>query len=78
MIRVIFFGPIAEIIGKREITVDKNDFSTTSDIFDLICETYPKLVSHRLLYSINQEYATGKEIIQDDDELSIFTAVSGG
>ena len=78
MVRVIFFGPIAEIIGKREIVVNANDFSTTRGIFDFICETYPKLVSHRLLYSKNQEYATGEENIQDGDELSIFTAVSGG
>jgi molybdopterin converting factor small subunit len=31
-----------------------------------------------LLLAINEEYATGDEIISDGDELAIFTAVSGG
>lgn len=39
---------------------------------------FPGLASHKLLYSVNQSYAAGGERLKSDDELAIFTAVSGG
>ena len=45
---------------------------------DLVQSEYPALKGHKLLFSINQQYANGDEIIRDGDELAIFTAVSGG
>ncbi len=78
MVRLLFFGATAEITGEREIMVDERGSSRASDLFKLIRKNYPKLGSHRLLYSINHQYATGDEVVHDGDELSIFTAVSGG
>ena len=52
--------------------------STSKTVFDRIKSEFPKLGSHKLLYSLNQTYATGDEIVRDGDELAIFTAVSGG
>ena len=47
-------------------------------VFDHIKSEFPKLDNHKLLYSLNQTYAIGDEIVRDGDELAIFTAVSGG
>ncbi len=58
--------------------MDIADGSKASEIFDQIKAKYPSLASHRLLFSVNQQYATGDEIIRNGDELAIFTAVSGG
>ncbi len=77
-IRVLFFGSTAAVTSKREIEMDVDDETHARTIFDQILTEYPRLAAHRLLFSVNQQYATGDEIIRDGDELAIFTAVSGG
>lgn len=77
-IRVLFFGATAGITGKREIQVELTNAVKAGKIFDRLLAEYPDMATHRLLLSVNQQYATGDEIIQDGDELAIFTAVSGG
>jgi len=47
-------------------------------MLEQVVEEYPKLSTLKLLVSLNQEYSTGHEIINDNDELAIFTSVSGG
>lgn len=52
--------------------------STAKTIFDQILAEYPLLAGHKLHFSVNQEFATGEELLTDGDELAVFTAVSGG
>ena len=47
-------------------------------MIDDVVAKYPKLAAHRLLFAVNQAYSDGSELINDEDELAIFTAVSGG
>ena len=77
-IQVLFFGATSSVTGKRQIDVDVPDGKKAGDIFDQLLAEYPRLAVHRLLFSVNQQYATGNEIVRDGDELAIFTAVSGG
>ena len=77
-IRILFFGSTAAIIGKRQIDFKLAGGSNAGNVFDQLLAEYPKLTNHRLLFSVNQQYATGEEILNDGDELAIFTAVSGG
>ena len=77
-IQVLFFGSTAAVTGKRQVEVELIDESTARNMFDQLLAEYPKLSNHKLLFSVNQQYATGDEIIRDGDELAIFTAVSGG
>lgn len=77
-IRVLFFGSTVAETGKRQIEIDLVDESKTREILDQLLADYPKLTGHHLLFAVNQEYATGNEIVHDGDELAIFTAVSGG
>ncbi|MFN0277553.1 MAG: MoaD/ThiS family protein [Pyrinomonadaceae bacterium] len=77
-IKILFFGSTAEIIGKREIEIELTSSSKAERVFEGLIAEYPRLVAHSLLFSINQQYATGEEILKDGDELAIFTAVSGG
>ena len=39
---------------------------------------YPALAAHKLLTAVNEEYADPDTILNDGDEIAIFTAVSGG
>lgn len=77
-IRVLFFGATAEITGERALTFDPPGSATSGNVFESVLARYPSLSSHRLLYSVNQTYASGEESVADGDELAIFTAVSGG
>jgi molybdopterin converting factor small subunit len=77
-VSVLFFGATASEIGRRKIELDLDQPTTTRSCFDELLRTYPQLTRHKLLFSRNQEYATGDELLMDGDELAVFTAVSGG
>ena len=77
-ISVLFFGATANTVGERSIEISLPDCATSNTVFEQIKDKFPKLNSHKLLYSLNQNYATGDEIVRDGDEIAIFTAVSGG
>jgi molybdopterin converting factor subunit 1 len=76
--KVLFFGQTAEITGLRELEISLDEVVKADQAFAGILEKFPKLSEHKLLFAVNQEYAKGEEIINDGDELAIFTAVSGG
>ncbi len=76
--RVLFFGATAEAVGKREIEIDLARQTKADDVFAQILTIYPQLKRYSLLFAVNQEYLNGKEIINEGDELAVFTAVSGG
>jgi len=76
--RVLFFGATADITGHREIEISVSDDLTAEAALKEIVRNLPGLGSHKLLISINQQYAAQGEIVRDGDELAIFTAVSGG
>ena len=77
-IKILFFGATADATGNREIVINKNGFSTVDSMLDELYSTYPRLASLRLLVSIDQQYADCNDIVNDGDEIAIFTAVSGG
>lgn len=77
-VRILFFGATADATGNREIVINENGFLNVGSILKELSETYPQLESHRLRFSINQQYASANEPVTDGDEIAVFTAVSGG
>jgi len=77
-IRLLFFGATADITGQRRVDVELPPDAKAAEIFKKLISDHPLLAKHRLYFSVNQKYATGDEILNDGDELAIFTAVSGG
>ena len=77
-VQVLFFGATADAVGKRQIEIDLADETQAENAFRKIVGEFPQLESHSLLFAVNQEYASGKEIIRNGDELAVFTHVSGG
>jgi molybdopterin converting factor subunit 1 len=80
-IRVLFFGAAAEIAGQRSHEFSAASETKASDVFAAILADFPEIADRygdSLLYSINQNYAEGKEVLFDGDELAIFPPVSGG
>jgi molybdopterin converting factor small subunit len=77
-ISVLFFGATAAIAGHRRVDIDLPADARASDVFEKLIADHPRLAAHKLHLSVNQQYATGDETLNDGDELAIFTAVSGG
>lgn len=77
-INVLFFGATADAVGSRETTVDLDANATTGAALESVIRQRPSLRNHKLLVSVNQEYASPKTPLKEGDELAIFTAVSGG
>lgn len=77
-VSVLFFGATAEAVGEREIEIDLENETRAENAFRQILQEFPQLQNHSLLFSVNQEYSNGDEIIRNGDELAVFTAVSGG
>ena len=77
-VNVLFFGQTAEIVGRRELEIPLEIQTKANEVFAKITEEYPQLKDNKLLFAVNQEYANGEELLQNGDELAVFTAVSGG
>lgn len=77
-IQILFFGAMASVVGTRNVEISLPNESTAEMAVVQMKSTFPKLSGHKLLYSLNQNYATGGEIVREGDEIAIFTAVSGG
>ena len=81
-VKVLFFGATADSVGKREVAVSLDENTNAKNALEKIFATFPNLEKNHdkksLHFSVNQEYANGEEVINDGDELAVFTAVSGG
>ncbi len=77
-VQVLFFGATADAAGEREIEIELADETRAANAFEKIVARFPQLENHSLLLAVNQEYASGDEIIRNGDQLAVFTHVSGG
>lgn len=77
-VSVLFFGATADAAGKREIEMTFTGSVKSAEAFAEIKKKFPRLQEHTLLFAVNQEYANGGETLDNNDELAVFTAVSGG
>ncbi|MBX3282533.1 MAG: MoaD/ThiS family protein [Acidobacteria bacterium] len=77
-IRVLFFGATADSVGRRSDEMSLTAEMTTREVLAKLIDEFPALSRMKLHVSLNQEYASGKEIVKDGDEIAVFTAVSGG
>jgi sulfur-carrier protein len=77
-VQVLFFGATAQETGEREIEFQLTENSKASDALAQIVSKYPQLEKHSLLFAVNQEYVGADKLINNGDELAVFTAVSGG
>jgi molybdopterin converting factor small subunit len=77
-VKVLFFGATAAISGRHEIELTDFHGMWARELFAHLLTEYPGLSGQKLLFSLNQQYSTGEEIIRSGDEIAIFTAVSGG
>ena len=77
-VRVLYFGATAAEVGQRSEDLELPIGSESHEAFDIVLGAHPRLAAHKLLFSVNKEYASGHEKLTSGDELAVFTAVSGG
>lgn len=77
-VQVLFFGATADTVGQRRMEIELPKNAVASLILEKLVSDFPSISKHRLLYSVNQQYASGNEVLADGDEIAVFTAVSGG
>ncbi|MEP7075219.1 MAG: MoaD/ThiS family protein [Acidobacteriota bacterium] len=78
MIKALFFGLTADLIGSRSTDLDLKDHATPANVLEHLVAAYPELAPHRILIAVNEEYVYADTVLHDGDELAFFSAVSGG
>jgi molybdopterin synthase catalytic subunit len=79
-VRVLFFGRLAELAGRRSETAALPDFATVADLMSHYGARIPELAkfSGSLAVSVNLEYATSATHLNNGDEIALLPPVSGG
>jgi len=79
MIKVLFFGPVAERIGRREMQLDFTDGMTLHDVTHNIGMQHPSALSIVSFFAVNQQQVRDKQIaLHDGDEIAFMAKFSGG
>jgi molybdopterin synthase catalytic subunit len=79
-VRVLFFGPVKDLLGSREQTVDLPAGSTLGALFDHYTNRVPRLkeLADSIVLARNQEFAEPGVLLADGDEVAFLPPVSGG
>lgn len=79
-VRVKFFAILRERAGVSEVSKELSEGSTVGDLWRELQKDYPKLAvpGIRLLYAVNQNYATADDCLREQDEVGFIPPVSGG
>ncbi|MEK7810918.1 MAG: MoaD/ThiS family protein [Pseudomonadota bacterium] len=79
MIKVLFFGPVADRIGQREIQLDFTEGMTLHDITHKIGMLHPGALNIVSFIAINQQQVRDKQMaLNDNDEIALMAKFSGG
>jgi molybdopterin converting factor subunit 1 len=77
---VRYFAAHRDITGRPEQTLALEPGATVGDLWALLVEQHPRLAGYtgRLLFAVNQEFATPETPLADGDEVAFIPPVSGG
>ncbi len=76
-VKVLFFGPLAEIIGQRDIELSLLSGTTVGQLVERL--DLESMLSEGLLIAINGEIGADSEVIlRDSSEVAFLPPVSGG
>ncbi|MCU0495473.1 MAG: MoaD/ThiS family protein [Chloroflexaceae bacterium] len=79
-VRIKFFAAHRDIVGQSQQTLALEPGATVGTLWERLTTAYPRLqgYSGRLLYAVNQEFATLATELHDGDEVVYIPPVSGG
>ncbi len=77
MIKLLFFAELEEIVGSRELTIEKGEL-TIVELKQFLKEQYPTLPVDRAMIAVNEEYVEDTNVIKANDVVALIPPVSGG
>jgi molybdopterin converting factor subunit 1 len=79
-VRVVLFGPVRDIVGCSELSLDVGEPFTGNAAFETLAGRYPALRSWKgsTRFAVNREYAPFEQTVRSGDEVSFIPPVSGG
>lgn len=79
MIRVLFFGPVAERVKMHEMQLDFESGMTLHDVIARLGAQHPNAFGIVSLIAVNQVQVRDKHLaLNDDDEIAFMAKFSGG
>lgn len=79
MIRVLFFGPIAECIGTREMQLDHAEGMRLQDLLQQFAVQHPAALGLVSFIALNQTQVRDTQtVLRDNDEVALMAKFSGG
>ena len=79
-IRVLFFGMVRDIVGRREDSLEVPEGGRLGWVFDHYASGFPRLkeLAASIVLARNQEFAKPGDALSDGDEVAFLPPVSGG
>jgi molybdopterin converting factor subunit 1 len=79
-VRILFFGLIRDVVGRREDSLDIPDGSRLESVFEHYASRFPKLreMAASTVLAVNQQFSTPAAPLADGDEVAFLPPVSGG
>ena len=76
-VRVRLFGFLAEVAGRREVTVELAT-ATAASALEAVSRECPSLALRGVKVAVNDEFAGGKTPVRPGDVVSLLPPVGGG
>jgi len=79
-VKVLFFGPLRDIVGAEEFSLPLDDSATGQSAFEALVRKFPALAPWRtsLRLAVNKQYAAFEHRLGEGDEICFIPPVSGG
>lgn len=77
MITVLFFAHLQDAVGQEKVSIDKAPISI-AELKNELAELYSLPGLENVMFAINEEYATGDDLVKDGDTVALIPPVSGG
>lgn len=77
-VKILFFGPLAESSGAKEVYIKLDGISMLSHIKDLLDKKYLKTSNLPYMLAVNKEQVTGDMALNKGDEIALMPPFSGG
>jgi molybdopterin converting factor subunit 1 len=79
-IRVLFFGMVRDIVGRREDSLEVPEGGRLTWVFEHYATLFPRLkeLSASIVLALNQEFAAPSNSLAEGDEVAFLPPVSGG
>jgi len=79
MIRILFFGPVAEKIEKREMQIDHRPGLSLQEVIAQLKHQHPQAFDIISFIAVNNVQTREMELaLQDNDEIAFMAKFSGG